>query len=340
MATEIGIDLGTSKTVIFSSSKIVFEMPNAVTVDADTWEPKYFGNKAKQTIGRTPDSLLCVSPIERGVISDYDIAEAMLKNYMHSAFGNRLMRPRIMATLPCGLTELQHHSLANVVEAAGGRNISVIEGPLAIAFGLGIDLSTPKGTLIVDVGAGTTDIAVISMGGIAECDSIKVASLDFDNQIIRYVRKEYNIEIGPLTAEWIKLKIGTAIKRDVEVAILAKGRNVFTGLPESFEISSGEVYDAIIDTVNMICNGIRLVLNKTNPDLVADITEEGLYLAGGGSQLSGLADKISEYLGIKVHTLENPSYSVVKGAAAALKKRNLLKNVNYQLRSIKELEIK
>ncbi len=340
MATEIGIDLGTSKTVIFSSSKIVFEMPNAVTVDADTWEPKYFGDKAKQTIGRTPDSLLCVSPIERGVISDYDIAEAMLKNYMHNAFGNRLMRPRIMATLPCGLTELQHHSLANVVEAAGGRNISVIEGPLAIAFGLGIDLSTPKGTLIVDIGAGTTDIAVISMGGIAECDSIKVASLDFDNQIIRYVRKEYNIEIGPLTAEWIKLKIGTAIKRDVEIAILAKGRNVFTGLPESFEISSGEVYDAIIDTVNMICNGIRLVLNKTNPDLVADITEEGLYLAGGGSQLSGLADKISEYLGIRVHTLENPSYSVVKGAAAALKKRNLLKNVNYQLRSIKELEIK
>jgi len=340
MATEIGIDLGTSKTIIFSSSKIVFEMPNTVTVDAETWEPKYFGEKAKKTIGRTPESLLSISPIERGVISDYDIAEAMLKNYMQTVFGNHLMRPKIMATLPCGLTELQHHSLANVVEAAGGRNISVIEGPLAIAFGLGIDFTTPKGTLIVDIGAGTTDIAVISMGGIAECDSLKIASLDFDNQIIRYVRKEYNVEIGPLTAESIKLKIGTAIKRDIEVAMLAKGRNVFTGLPESFEISSSEVYDAIIDTVEMICNGIRLVLNKTNPDLVADIMEEGLYLAGGGSQLNGLADKISNYLGIKVHTLENPSYSVVKGAAAALKNKHMLKNVNYQLRAIKELEIK
>lgn len=340
MATDIGIDLGTSKTVIFSSSKIVLEMPNAVTVDSETWEPVYFGDKAKQTLGRTPDSLLCVSPIEHGVIADYDIAEAMLKYYMQTAFGNKLMRPRIMATLPAGLTELQHHSLANVVEAAGGRNISVIEGPLAVAFGLGLDFSVPHGTLIVDIGAGTTDIAVISMGGIAECNSIKTASLDFDAQIIRYVRKEYNVEIGPLTAESIKIKIGAAIKRDIEVAVLAKGRNVFTGLPESFEISSAEVYDAIIDTVNVICNGIRRVLNKTNPDLVADITADGMYLTGGGSQLCGLADRISEYLGIKVHTMENPSYSVVKGAAVALKKRNLLKNINYQLRSIKELEIK
>lgn len=339
MATEIGIDLGTSKTVIFSSSKIVLEMPNAVTVDADTWEPKYFGEKAKQTLGRTPESLTCISPIEHGVISDYDIAEAMLKNYMQTAFGNKLMRPRIMATLPCGLTELQHHSLANVVEAAGGRNISVIEGPLAIAFGLGLDFSVPHGTLVVDIGAGTTDIAVISMGGIAECDSMKVASLDFDAQIIRYVRKEYNIEIGPLTAESVKIKIGAAVKRDIEVAVLAKGRNVFTGLPESFEISSSEVYDAIIDTVDNICNGIRMVLNKTNPDLVADIISDGMYLTGGGSQLTGLADRMSEYLGIKVHCLENPAYSVVKGAAAALKKRNLLKNVDYQLRSIKELQI-
>ena len=340
MATDIGIDLGTSKTVIFSSSKIVLELPNMVTVDSETLEPIYFGEKAKQTLGRTPDSMMCVSPIERGVIADYDIAEAMLKNYMDKAFGSKLMRPRIMATLPAGLTELQHHSLSNVLESAGGRNISVIESPLAVAFGLGIDLTAPRGTLIVDIGAGTTDIAVISMGSIAACDSMKVASLDFDAQIIRYVRKEYNIEIGPLTAENIKLEIGTAIKRDVEIAVLAKGRNVFTGLPESFEISSGEVYDAISETVNSICNGIRLVLNKTDPDLVADITNDGMYLTGGGSQLVGLANKISEYLGIKVHTMENPSYSVVKGAAAALKSKHLLKNVDYQLRSIKELEIK
>ena len=179
MATDIGIDLGTSKTVIFSSSKVVFEQPNIVTVDNETWEPVYYGEKAKQTLGRTPESYACVSPIERGVIADYDIAEMMLKNYMHEAFGNKIIRPSIMATLPAGLTELQHHSLANVVEAAGGRNIFVIEGPLAIAFGLGLDFSKPHGSLIIDIGAGTTDIAVVSMGGIAVCDSFKTASSDW-----------------------------------------------------------------------------------------------------------------------------------------------------------------
>ena len=340
MATDIGIDLGSSKTVIFSSSKVVLELPNIVTVDSESWEPVYYGEKAKQTLGRTPDSLTCVTPIERGAIADYDIAEMMLKNYMQEAFGNRILRPRIMATLPSGLTELQHHSLTNPVESAGGRNISVIEGPLAIAFGLGLDFNAPKGTLMVDIGAGTTDIAVISMGGIAACDSFKTASSDFDAQIIRYVRKEYNIEIGPLTAEMIKIKIGSAVKHDIEVAMMAKGRNVFTGLPESFEISGNEVYYAIIDTVDSICNAIRQVLNKTDPDLVADITADGLYLAGGGAKLSGLTEKLSDYLGIEVHLLDNPEYSVVKGAAVALKKPELLKNVDYGLRSIKELEVK
>ncbi len=340
MATDIGIDLGSSKTVIFSSSKVVLELPNVVTVDAETWEPIYFGEKAKQTQGRTPDSLMCVNPIEHGVIADYDIAEAMLKNYMEQAFGNKILRPQIIATLPAGLTELQHHSLANVVESAGGRNITVIEGPLAIAFGLGIDFSVPHGTLIVDIGAGTTDVAVISLGGIATCDSFKTASNDLDSQIIRYIRKEYNIEIGPLTAESIKIKVGTAVKRDIEIAMIAKGRNVFTGLPESFEISSSEVFEAISSTVNSICNAIREVLNKTDPDLVADIMRDGMYLTGGGSKLNGFADKISDYLGIEVHQLDDPTHSVVKGAAVAIKKPELLKNVNYQLRSIKELEIK
>ena len=318
---------------------MVLELPNVVTVDSETWEPVYFGEKAKQTIGRTPDSLECVFPIEHGVISDYDIAEIMLKNYMQQAFGNKILRPRIMATLPAGLTELQHHSLSNVMESAGGRNVSVIEGPLAVAFGLGLDFSKPRGSLIVDIGAGTTDIAVISMGGIAVCESFKTASNDLDNQIIRYIRKEYNVEIGPLTAEMIKIKVGAAVKRDIEVAIVAKGRNVFSGLPESFEISSGEVYDAIIDTVDVICNAIRQVLNRTDPDLVADIIEDGLNLTGGGSQLSGFAEKLKDYLGIEVHQLEDPSHSVVKGAAVALKNPELLKNVDYQMRSIKELAV-
>lgn len=339
MATEIGIDIGTSKTVIFSSSKVVLELPSMVTVDAETWEPLYYGEKARQTLGRTPESLVCVAPIKHGIIADYDIAEMMLKTYMKQAFGNKIVRPRIMATLPAGLTELQHHSLANVVESAGGRSISVIEGPLAVAFGLGLDFKKPQGSLIVDIGAGTTDIAVVSMGGISVCDSFKTASQDFDAQIARYIRKEYSIEIGPLMAESIKKQIGTVVERPVEIAMVAKGRNVFTGLPESFEITSLEVYEAVKETADSICNAIRSVLSKTDPDLVRDINEEGLYLTGGGSLINGMDSLIANYTGTAVHMLEDPTHSVVRGAAVALKHPELLKNVNYQLRSIKELTV-
>lgn len=339
MATEIGIDLGSSKTVIFSSSKVVLELPSIVTVNSETWEPVYYGEKAKQTMGRTPDSLVCVSPIEHGIISDYEIAEMMLKEYMHQAFGNKILRPRIMATLPAGLTELQHHSLSNVVESGGGRDISVIEGPLAVAFGLGLDFSKPHGYLIVDIGAGTTDIAVISMGGIAACDSFKIASYDFDAQIIKYIRKEYNIEVGPLMAESIKKQIGTVVERPIEVAIVAKGRNIFTGLPESFEITSSEIYEAVKETADSICNAIRHVLTRTDPELVADIKADGLYLTGGGALINGMDKLIADYTGTAVHLLEDPIHSVVRGAAAALRNPELLKNVNYQMRSIKELEI-
>ena len=339
MAMEIGIDIGSSKTVIFSSSKVVLELPSIVTVDSETYEPYYCGEKAKQTLGRTPESFECVFPIEHGVIAEYAIAEAMLKEYMGMAFGNKILRPQIMATLPVGLTELQHHSLSNVVEAAGGRNISVIESPLAIAFGLGLDFSKPHGYLVVDIGAGTTDIAVISMGGIAACESFKTASFDFDAQIMRYIRKEYNIEIGNLMAESIKKQIGTVIPRDVEIAMVAKGRNVFTGLPESFEITSSEIYDAIKETADAICNSVRTVLSKTDPELIADINNDGLYLAGGGSLIYGMDKLISEYTGTVVHSLEDPTHSVVRGAAVALRKPELLKHVNYQLRSIKELTI-
>ena len=339
MAMEIGIDIGSSKTVIFSSSKVVLELPSVVTVDSESWEPVYFGEKAKQTMGRTPDSLECVMPIKHGVIAEYDIAEAMLKEYISKAFGNKIVRPKMMATLPVGLTELQHHSMSNVVESAGGRNISVIESPLAIAFGLGLDFSKPHGYLIVDIGAGTTDIAVISMGGIATCDSFKTASFDFDTQIMKYIRKEYNIEIGALMAESIKKQIGTVVERPVEIAMVAKGRNVFTGLPESFEITSSEVYEAIKETADSICNAIRSVLSKTDPELTSDINTDGLYLPGGGSLIHGMDKLISDYTGTTVHTLDDPTHSVVRGAAVALRKPELLKNVNYQLRSIKELSI-
>ncbi len=339
MTIDIGIDLGSSKTVIFSSSKIVLELPSVVTVETDTWQPVHFGEKALQTLGRTPESLTCVHPIQNGVIADIDLAEAMLKNYMHRIFGKKIIRPRVMATIPTGVTELQHHSLSQAVMASGGRNVTVVENPIAVAIGLGLDFSTPRGSLIVDMGAGATDIATISMGGIAQCDSYKVAGNTFDDLITKYVKKEYNIAIGPLTAERIKKQLSTVYKRPVEVAVVGKGSNLFTGLPESFEITSTEVYEVIIDTALSICNAIRKVLEKTDPDIVADIMNDGIYLTGGTSLMNGMKELIEEYFGTTVHLDRDPSHSVVRGAAVALKRPELLKNVDYQLRSIKELVV-
>ncbi|MEE0946257.1 MAG: rod shape-determining protein [Acutalibacteraceae bacterium] len=340
MTGDIGIDLGSSKTVIFSDSGIVIAQPSVVTVDAETYATVYFGEKAKQTMGRTPDTLECVRPIEHGLIADYDIAEAMLKNYMDAAFGNKVIRPKVMATLPTGLTELQHHSLANVVQAGGGRSVNVVEAPIAIAIGLGLDFSEPSGNLVVDIGAGTTDIAVLSLGGIVSCDSFKTASFDFDDIIINHVRRKRNIAIGNLTAENIKIQIGSVSKRPVEVTAIAKGRNLFSGLPEAFEITSGEIYAKLNECAVTICNAIRKVLSVTEPDLVADIKQKGLHLVGGGSKMFGMAELISEYIGIEVITYDEPELSLVKGATVALSKPELLKNINYQARSLKELEIK
>lgn len=339
MTTDIGIDLGSSKTVIFSSSRIVLELPSVVTVDANTAQPVYFGEQALKTYGRTPESLICVHPIQNGIIADYDLAEAMLKQYMHHAFGKRILRPRVMATLPTGVTELQHHSLSNAVESAGGRNISVIENPIAVAIGLGINFDTPKGSLIVDIGAGNTDIATISMGGIACCDSSKTAGNSFDEAIIKYVKKEFNIAIGPLTAENIKKQLGCAVLRPVEVAMVAKGSNQFTGLPATFEITSSELFEICEDIAKTICNDIRRVLEKTDPDIVSDIMENGIYLTGGTSMLFGMPEFMGNYFNTKVIVDKDPTHSVVRGAALALKNPELLKNVDYQFRSIKELVI-
>ncbi len=339
MATEIGIDLGSYKTVIFSGSKIILEQPSIVTVDAETFKPIYFGEKAKQTLGRTPDTLECVRPIQNGLISDYEVAEAMLKHYMTEVFGNKIIRPKVMASIPAGLTELQHRSVSNVALAAGGRSINVVESPLAIAVGLDIDFNTPRGHLIVDIGAGTTDIAVISLGGIVSCQSFKTASFNFDEQIITHVRRSRNIEIGQLSAEQIKIQIGSVYARPVELTAISKGRNMFTGLPETFEVGSAEIYKILRPTAVSICNAIKKSLENIEPDIAADIKAEGLYLVGGGSLIFGMKELIEKKLGIPVNTVDTPQYSVVKGAAAALNRPEMMKNINYQLRSMKELEI-
>ena len=339
MAMQIGIDLGSYKTVISEQNRIVVEQPSIVTVDSDGFSPVYFGDTAKASLGRTPETLTCVKPIEHGVIADYDIAFFMLSEYMKRAFGNKVIRPSVIACLPTGLTELQHHSLADVIVDSGGRNVTVIESPLAACFGLGIDMSSPKGSMIVDIGAGTTDVATISLGGIVQCGSFNLASYDFDDAIAKYIRRAYNIEIGELTAESIKKQIGSVVSRDVEITVIAKGRNLRTGLPQSFEITSREIYDTVYDTAIQICNSVRKVMERTDPDIVADIMESGIYLTGGGSLINGMSSFMSEFIGTKVIMAPDPLHSASKGMAVAAKNPKLLKNIDYQLRSIKELII-
>ncbi len=337
MATEIAIDLGTSKTVIASGNKIVLELPSVVTVDTDTWEPVLFGEKAYQTFGRTPESLTTVFPIQNGIIAELDAAEAMLTEYVKMAFGNRISRPKIMVSLPTGVTPIQHHTVANALQTAGGRNVSVIESPIAAAIGMGIDFSKPHGSMVVDFGAGCTDIATISMGGIVECETLKLASRDLDELIVRYVKKEYNVLIGPLTAEDIKKKLGSAYDRALEVSMVVKGKNLLTGLPQTFEISSSEVYEAIKDALHTICNEVRVVLERTAPDIVGDIKEDGVYLTGGGALINDFDKLLSDYIGTKVTLANDPVHSVVKGEGIAIKRPELLENGDYLYRSIKEL---
>lgn len=339
MSIDIVLDIGTSKTVIYGRGKALLEQPSVVTVDSESFEPVYFGFDAKATIGRTHEALTTVKPIEHGIISDYDIAVSMLSKYMFDSLGSKVIRPRVATCLPTGLTEMQHHTLTRVVEESGGRNVIILESPLAVAIGLDIDFSSPKGNMIVDIGAGTTDIAVISMGGLIQSRSEHIASNDFDDVIVKYVRRKYNIEIGYLMAEEIKKQVGTVVKRDVDITMIARGKNLLTGLPESFEITSTELYETMFETAVLICNAVRGVIEKTNPDILADIMEKGIYLTGGGSLINGMSQFMSEFLGTKIIPVQDPAHSVARGLSMAIKKPQALKTAIKQLRFIKDLII-
>lgn len=335
--TDIGIDFGTSKTILFAKGKIYLEQPSVVAVDSETWEPICYGDRALSMVGRTPESVTTVFPLEHGVIADYDIAEKMLKQYMQTAFGKSIIKPRVMISVPIGVTPVQHRSVADVAGYAGGRDVCTIESPVAAALGLGVDFTKPGGNMVIDVGAGVTDIAAISMGGIAECSSSHTASGSFDVAITKYVRKEFNILIGLQTAARIKEEIGCAVARPVDLTMRAKGQDAFTGLPATFEITSQQVGEALKECVEDICRTAKNVLEKTPPDLVADIMERGIMLTGGGAKLFGMGERLQQVLGIHVIPAEDPMHNVVRGELIALKKPKLLKNGDYQFRSIQEL---
>ena len=337
LPSTIGIDLGSYKTVISTTNRVLLEQPSIVAVEADTWEPICFGKKAYEMIDKTPSSIEMVYPIQRGVVADYELTEKMLKHFMNEAFSNTVLKPQIMVAMPFGVTSVQHRSVAKAIELAGGRNVKTVEAPLADAIALKLDFSKPHGYLVVDIGAGTTDIAVISMGGFVRSDSISVASFDFDEAIIRYVKKKYSINIGHRTAESIKLQIGGILPRNVTLTMKASGMENYGRRPKIFEITSDDVRLALADPIKNIYQAIRKIIEKTPADIVSDIAKEGIYLTGAGSQLYGMKEYLSQKLGVKVNMYETPGRSVAKGTALALKYPKLTENGDYQYRALADL---
>lgn len=337
MPIEIAIDFGTSKTVLACGGKMVLTQPTVASVDSETWQPLAFGDRAKSMIGRTPEAIETVFPIQRGMIADYDIAEQMLKEYMDISFGKRLIKPRIIIAMPEGATSIQRRSVANAAENAGGRRVQIVDTAVAAALGMGLDFLSPGGKMVVDIGAGVTDIAILSSGGIVQCSSAPIGSHDFDEAIIKYVRKKCNVLIGNLTAEDIKKQIGSVVPRKERLVITAKGRNIFSGLPQIFEVSSTDIYRAMKDTAKSICAAIKGVIEKSSPDAVADVMADKIYVAGGGALVNGMKELLEEYINCKVEIAGDAEYSVARGALKALKNPELLENTDYQIRNLEDL---
>ena len=310
--TDIGIDLGTASILVYIRGKgVVLKEPSVVAFDRDTDKIKAIGEDARLMLGRTPGNIVAVRPLRQGVISDYKVTEQMMKHFIQKALGRKTFRKPIIAVcVPSGVTEVEKKAVEDATYQAG---VKIIEEPIAAAIGAGIDISKPCGNMIVDIGGGTSDIAVISLGGTVVSASIKVAGDDFDEAIVRYMRKKHNLLIGERTAEDIKIKIGSAFKRAEVDYMDVRGRNLVTGLPKTIRVSSEETEEALRETTSQIIDTIHSVLEKTPPELAADIADRGIVLTGGGSLLRGLEDLVESRTGINTMTAEDPMTAVAIG---------------------------
>ncbi|MGL5641947.1 MAG: rod shape-determining protein [Paraclostridium sp.] len=326
---EIGIDLGTANILVYVNGKgVVLEEPSVVAIDKNTKTVLAVGEDARKMIGRTPGNIVAIRPLKDGVISDYDITEKMLTYYVNKVIDkkglSRFFMPKIMVCVPSGVTEVEKRAVEDATRQAGAREVYIIEEPIAAAIGAGIDISKADGNMVVDIGGGTADIAVISLGGDVVSESIKMGGDKFDEYIVTYMRKHYNLLIGDRTAEQIKIKIGTAYPREEDVSMDVKGRNLVTGLPQKITINSSEMLEALEEGVNQIVCAVHAVLEKTPPELAADISETGIIMTGGGALLYGLDKKIEERTGIKVRIADDPLSCVAKGTGESLSALSVL----------------
>ena len=315
-STDIGIDLGTASVLVYVKGKgVVLKEPSVVAFDRNTNKIKAIGEEARLMLGRTPGNIVAVRPLRQGVISDYTVTEKMIKYFIQKAVGKSLFakRPRIAVCVPSGATEVEKKAVEDATREAGARDVVIIEEPIAAAIGAGIEIATPCGNMIVDIGGGTSDIAVISLGGTVVSTSIKIAGDDFDEAIVRYMRKKHNLLIGERTAEDIKINIGTVYKRPENSSLDVRGRNLVTGLPKTITVTSEETEEALREAATQIVEAVHSVLEKTPPELAADISDRGIVLTGGGALLHGLEELIEEKTGINTMTADDPLTAVAIG---------------------------
>lgn len=314
--TDIGIDLGTASVLVYVKGKgVVLKEPSVVAFDRNTNKIKAIGEEARLMLGRTPGNIVAVRPLRQGVISDYTVTEKMLSYFISRTVGKSLFgrKPRISVCVPSGATEVEKKAVEDATYQAGAREVSIIEEPVAAAIGAGIDIAKPCGNMIVDIGGGTADVAVISLGGVVVSNSIKVAGDDFDEAIVRFMRKKHNLLIGERTAEEIKINVGTVYKRPENLTMDVRGRNLVTGLPKTVTVTSEETEEALREPAYQIVDAVHNVLERTPPELAADISDRGIVLTGGGSLIQGLEELIEEKTGINTMTAEDPLTAVAIG---------------------------
>jgi len=317
---DIGIDLGTANTLVYIKGKgIVMREPSVVAVDVRTDTVLAVGSQAKEMIGRTPGSIVAVRPLKDGVIADFDITATMLKYFIKKAVHTNLFsRPRVVICIPSGVTEVERRAVEDAAKQAGGGDVDLIEEPMAAAIGAGLPVAEATGSMIVDIGGGTSEVAVISLGDIVTSVSVRVAGDRFDEAIVSYVKKKYNLLIGERTAEEIKINIGSAFPYEDEESLSIKGRNLVDGLPKNVVISAAEVREALADPLSSIIDAIKSTLEKTPPELSADIIDHGIMLTGGGALLRGFDKLVAQETGMPVHIAERPLDCVVDGTGKRL----------------------
>jgi len=332
---DIGIDLGTATVLIYVSGRgIVLREPSVVAIDKNTNTVMAVGEEARLMLGRTPGNIVAIRPLRDGVISDYQVTEKMLRYFINKVCGKKIFRPRVVICVPSEVTEVEKKAVIDAAMQAGARKVQLIEEPIAAAIGAGVDIAKAYGTMVVDIGGGTTDIAVIALGGNVISTSIKVAGDKFDEAIVRYMRRKHNVMIGERTAEEMKMTIGCVFPKVQEVKMEVRGRNLISGLPITVEVTSSEMLEALEETSTMIVEAVHSVLEKTPPELAADISDKGIVMTGGGALIDGLDKLISSKTGIDVYIADDAVSCVAFGTGRVLENLDALSKTMNQERKL------